>query len=134
MVVNGLTTVYCNTPSLHLNSKTLPKKKNSAFHLLISLVSSFLQSPQIKITFTNDATFILNSFNLVNLNGYLRRMGMVAYKLSKYYFLNCVTTTSSERSPFLCPVSNSWIVQHRTGTKRMKVGPCVFLQEKPSNK
>lgn len=31
MVVNGLTTVYCNTPSLHLNNKTLQEKENSLY-------------------------------------------------------------------------------------------------------
>lgn len=32
-VVTGLTTVYCNTPSLHLSSNTLQKKTKFEFEL-----------------------------------------------------------------------------------------------------
>ena len=48
MVVNGLTTVYCNTPSLHLNSNTLSKKNNLAFELLISYYQVFSKAPRLK--------------------------------------------------------------------------------------
>lgn len=62
------------------------KKKNSAFPLLISIVSCFLQSSQIRITLTNDATFIFNSFILVILNGYWGILWMTANKLSQHCF------------------------------------------------
>lgn len=60
-------------------------------------------------------------------------MWMEANTLFKYCFLNYLTMTSG-RFPFLCLIPNSRVVQHRTGTKRMEVGPCMFLEEKPSNK
>ena len=48
MVVNGLTTVYCKTPSLHLNSNTLSKKNNSPFELLISYYQVFSKARKLK--------------------------------------------------------------------------------------
>ena len=63
MVVNGLTTVYCSTPSLHLNSNTLPKNKKlsiSTTHL--NSVRFSPKPPILKSLLTNDAIFIFNSF------------------------------------------------------------------------
>lgn len=99
MVVNGLTTVYCNTPSLHLNSNTLPKKRNLEFSTTHLNSIRFSPKPRIKTILTNDAIFIFNSFNLVILSGKWGRRWTGANKL-KYYFKNYLTATSSGGSPF----------------------------------
>lgn len=79
MVVNGLTTVYCNTPSLHLNSNTLQKRKNfsnSSIHL-----NSFRFSPVSKLKpFWQMICF--NSFNLLILYGSEGRMWVATNDLN----------------------------------------------------
>ena len=71
----------------------------------VVLVSIVQQSDSI-IHIHTSTPFKNNPFNLVILNGYWGRMWMEANTLFKYCFLNYVTTTS-ERFPFLCPISNS---------------------------